>query len=459
MDTMVSLNWIDWERADITQRNMCGRTLKQSDICIGIPKLPHIKKIITDKFGDRSSKIDSIEEQKFIKITHEHLRKRICNEAGQLLKEIYCALAKAAGLQSTGGGSFYFKNITNEILDNWDEKSFLKTFFVIRAAWDDNQEWILTAEEVVMKRLCLRYEDKFETTLKNFGCVASIISSEKVRKLRDFNRLLKKYCGRMIKVSGLEINKGEKRPACVFSKTDMIESFPGQIKLVDEKYHQDPVENNDINWEENGRINLLKLIGTVLPLDSFVKAKHIFSLSRYGFFAPKKTGDTDEEGNKKIQINKRTNQKRKITRKKLSISKNKAPKFSEDDVENKNHFAEQNGESVDDTLASNDPFFEQYKLSSSSDVADSESLVEDIDFESQTPVKASEKEDLSKENKTKQKLKEVQTVNTTKILQEMETFKQELLNKQEKEEHIRDLKLIEDVSKMLAELYHIIFRN
>ena len=41
----------------------------------------------------------------------------------------------------------------------------------------------------------------------------------------------------------------------------------------------------------------------------------------------------------------------------------------------------------------------------------------------------------------------------------METFKQELLNKQEKEEHIRDLKLIEDVSKMLAELYHIIFRN
>ena len=92
-------------------------------------------------------------------------------------------------------------------------------------------------------------------------------------------------------------------------------------------------------------------------------------------------------------------------------------------------------------------------------MADSESLVEDIDFESQTPVKASEKEDLSKENKTKQKLKEVQTVNTTKILQEMETFKQELLNKQEKEEHIRDLKLIEDVSKMLAELYHIIFRN
>ena len=92
-------------------------------------------------------------------------------------------------------------------------------------------------------------------------------------------------------------------------------------------------------------------------------------------------------------------------------------------------------------------------------MADSEALVEDIDFKSQTQVKASEKEDLSKENKTKQKLKEVQTVNTTKILQEMETFKQELLNKQEKEEHIRDLKLIKDVSKMLAELYHIIFRN
>ena len=121
----------------------------------------------------------------------------------------------------------------------------------------------------------------------------------------------------MIKVSGLEINKGEKRPACVFSKTDMIESFPGQIKLVDEKYHQDPVENNDINWEENGRINLLKLIGTILPLDLFVKAQHIFSLSSYRIFAPKKTGDTDEEGNIKIQINKRTNQKRKITCKKI----------------------------------------------------------------------------------------------------------------------------------------------
>ena len=63
-------------------------------------------------------------------------------------------------------------------------------------------------------------------------------------------------------------------------------------------------------------------------------------------------------------------------------------------------------------------------------MADSEALVEDIDLESQTQVKASEKEDLSKENKTKQKLKEVQTVNTTKFLQELETFKQELLNKQ-----------------------------
>ena len=58
------------------------------------------------------------------------------------------------------------------------EKRSSKLFF-IRAAWDDNQKWIMVAERKLMDALFLCYEDDFETSLKSFGCVATIISSEK----------------------------------------------------------------------------------------------------------------------------------------------------------------------------------------------------------------------------------------------------------------------------------------
>ena len=67
MNEMVSLNWLDWERADLEQRHMCGRTLSRHDISKigGKPKMSHIKQLIKDKYGERSSKIDDSDEQNF----------------------------------------------------------------------------------------------------------------------------------------------------------------------------------------------------------------------------------------------------------------------------------------------------------------------------------------------------------------------------------------------------------
>ena len=62
-----------------------------------------------------------------------------------------------------------------------------------------------------MNNLCLRYEENFETKMKQLGCVSSIIFSEKARKFRDFNVLLKKFCGRMIKLSKVFETKKNKK--------------------------------------------------------------------------------------------------------------------------------------------------------------------------------------------------------------------------------------------------------
>ena len=432
MNEMVSLNWLDWERADLEQRHMCGRTLSRHDISKigGKPKMSHIKQLIKDKYGERSSKIDDSDEQNFVRDSHEKLRFRIKNESAQLVKYLYCSLAKTVGITSQGGGKFSFVNIFDDILQKWDEASFLRAFFVIRAAWDDNPRWILTAEKLVMNRLCLQYENNFETTMNNFGCIASIISSEKTRKLRDFNDNLRSKCGRMIKVSmGLEkgVQKMGRRPPCTFSQQTMVVEHPKSMKNMDKKYHQAPKRNSEIITENDGRVNLLKC--PCIPSSFFFEAKNTFTLVDYFGFKP--TIPIKKEKNGILNKEQKTGDKQKHARssrdknrrklKKLSMTKKEAPQLSEDDSDS--NFSKTTKESNELTL-------------------NIESNIDPI-FNDEDDVIGLQEERTLEINETVPKIH----VNT-KSLQEIEDFKKKLMKEKEDSENLQDLKLIEEVSTL-----------
>ena len=65
-------------------------------------------------------------------------------------------------------------------------------YCVIRAAWDDNPNWVLNAENKLKEQLCYENEDDFESTLKSMGFIARILAVVRTRRLRELNTLMEK---------------------------------------------------------------------------------------------------------------------------------------------------------------------------------------------------------------------------------------------------------------------------
>ena len=98
----------------------------------------------------------------------------------------------------------------------------VKYFFVIRAAWDDNPNWILVAEKKIMGQLCYVYSDSFTSTLKNMGFIARIIAITRSRRLRELNNLLANKTGYRITVKNLTDKKGRRKP-CLLQPEVMLQ--------------------------------------------------------------------------------------------------------------------------------------------------------------------------------------------------------------------------------------------
>ena len=120
---------------------------------------------IRAKYGRASQKASDTAFVTSVIEEHEKIRKRVSAEASPLVTSYFCSLASIAGLDSNDGGVFMFRHIPNVLIAKWDVKHLAKYFFIVRAAWDDNPEWILAAEKLLMKNLCYKYEDDFASTL------------------------------------------------------------------------------------------------------------------------------------------------------------------------------------------------------------------------------------------------------------------------------------------------------
>lgn len=239
---------------------------------LGKPSQEHLKNIVETHFGNRSLKAKDESFLNKVMLKHEEIRIRVLNESTPLVLDLFLGLATIVGCKTSGGGKFQFKNISDEVTTFWTVDAWIKTFFVLRSAWDLSYTWILTAEEKVMKNLGYEY-DGFVSSLKKQGFFAKIISRTKTRKLREANGNLARKCGYKITISTKKPNNKyrnmhtfdlktnivrDENFATLREKTDLVVSTELQPKLIN-----------------NQPLDMLSCAGIVFPVNAFAMSKQL----------------------------------------------------------------------------------------------------------------------------------------------------------------------------------------
>ena len=158
--------WLDYLSKGEASKKVCILKYNPTDITLEKTNDAHISKLIESHFGKRSMKSSNTHFHRSIADHHEAIRSRIFHEAGPLVIAYYCSLANIVGLYNHGGGSFIFKNIADELVHKWTLDSFVRTFFVLRGAWDDNPKWTVQAEIDLMENIGIRYTQDFQNETK-----------------------------------------------------------------------------------------------------------------------------------------------------------------------------------------------------------------------------------------------------------------------------------------------------
>ena len=259
-------------------------------------KLEDVKTIVSDRYGKRSKHIS---DENFLKLVTEEnyrIRKRVFAEASPLVTSIFCSLAEISGISKSNGGTFLFRHIPNGFIHNWDLKNLVNFFFVIRAAWDDNPNWILVAEKKIMGQLCYVYSDGFTSTLKNMGFIARIIAIARTRRLRELNNLLANKTGYRITVKNLTDTK-ERRKPCLLQPEVMLQRDTTKNSIISDDHNKEEILK--ACEEYNGEINVQEYQHSFLRNDAFLIARDKFSITNQDYSNVINTKELKEDENEK----------------------------------------------------------------------------------------------------------------------------------------------------------------
>ena len=116
------------------------------------------------------------------------------------------------------GGCVFFRHMHHDVMEKMDVISFLKFFFVVRAAWDDNTDCIYRSSEALRNNSGYEYAEDFVPVSKKHGFFEKIISMKKNTKLREILDLFADHTGYRITISQFGKNrKVARRQKCVFN--------------------------------------------------------------------------------------------------------------------------------------------------------------------------------------------------------------------------------------------------
>ena len=266
--------WLDCVDPDSKGNHGGMMSFLYNDIIFKRPQESDVIPLLKTHFGMTSRKAM---DERLIQLTiekHEEIRQKVNHEANFLITSLFCSFANLAGMHNEGGGKFEFKNIADDMKHNWNVDSFVKTFFVLRAVWDDNPRWLMDVEVSMMKRLGFEYKFGFHSTGKKMGFVASIISRVKTRKLRECNNNIGRNTGWKILISKKDNDEKDRRNPCKF-KMEMLQKDEKSFATGKSLKNIMGAKIISDNLEENGSISLYKLEGKVFPENIFLKASRL----------------------------------------------------------------------------------------------------------------------------------------------------------------------------------------
>ena len=76
------------------------------------------KKLVQNRFGSGTNKVLKEDFLKEVEDEHETIRKLIKKETGPVVTSFFCSLATIAGMNGTTGGSFSFRDISQNASNN-----------------------------------------------------------------------------------------------------------------------------------------------------------------------------------------------------------------------------------------------------------------------------------------------------------------------------------------------------
>lgn len=76
------------------------------------------KKLVQNRFGSGTNKVLKEDFLKEVEDEHETIRKQIKKETGPVVTSFFCSLATIAGMKGTTGGSFSFRDISQNVSNN-----------------------------------------------------------------------------------------------------------------------------------------------------------------------------------------------------------------------------------------------------------------------------------------------------------------------------------------------------
>lgn len=268
--------WMDRLASDYTNTSNYSKTsFGEKDIEPEKKRtLEELKNIASNIYGKHSKKANDNKFLEEVQKEHQIVRKRVFSEAGPLITSFYCSLASISGLSTTDGGTFLFRHIPNDLITQWNLKSLVRYFFTIRAAWDDNPNWILLAEKKILEQICYEYKDGFTSSLKNMGFVGRIISITRSRRLRELNNLLAKTTGYRMTIVNISDKKGRRTP-CLLQPDTMLTPDTNKKRIISRNHKKEDIIQEC--KEFNGEIFLPHNKLNHLPHDAFSKSRELFS--------------------------------------------------------------------------------------------------------------------------------------------------------------------------------------
>ena len=200
---------------------------------------------------------------------------------------------------------------------------FPQFFFVVRAAWDDNTDWIYRSSEALRNNSGYEYAEDFVPVSKKHGFFEKIISMKKNTKLREILDLFADHTGYRITISQFgKKRKVPRRQKCVFNWNVNVVTSDGSKAL--------PVSQNpelDDFKRDNGDVVLYELDGKLMPQNIFRDARLLFKRN------DERVGDVVLENNrdeiekiKKRKIVKKDGSQLDVKQKKKSCVAEKADK-------------------------------------------------------------------------------------------------------------------------------------